>query len=83
MKHIWRVNADGSRLVQMTSGEKGESSGRWSPDGSAIYFIAPEPKTDEDTARDKLRDDVFRFDENFKQRHVWKVAVADGIEPVA
>ncbi len=31
--HIWKVNADGSGSVQMTSGADGENSPRWSPDG--------------------------------------------------
>ena len=124
--HIWRVSADGSGMTQMTMGEKGESSPRWSPDGkwiaflarrgeneetqiylldshggearaltkhksaadditwapdgSSIYFIAPEAKADEEAARDKRQDDVFRFDENYKQKHLWKVAAADGAE---
>ena len=31
--HIWKVNSDGSGLMQMTSGTDGENSPRWSPDG--------------------------------------------------
>src|ERR1700721_1934822 len=37
--HIWRVNADGSGMLQMTSGD-GETSPRWSPDGKTIAFVA-------------------------------------------
>ncbi|MCG8467955.1 MAG: S9 family peptidase [Gemmatimonadetes bacterium] len=38
--HIWRVGLDGTGSVQMTNGEKGESSPRWSPDGRHIAFVA-------------------------------------------
>jgi dipeptidyl aminopeptidase/acylaminoacyl peptidase len=38
--HIWRVNADGTGSVQLTNGERGESSPRWSPDGQRIAFLA-------------------------------------------
>lgn len=38
--HIWRVNSDGSDPVQLTNGENGESSPRWSPDGDHIAFLA-------------------------------------------
>jgi dipeptidyl aminopeptidase/acylaminoacyl peptidase len=38
--HIYRINADGSGQVQLTFGERGESSPRWSPDGKSIAFIA-------------------------------------------
>lgn len=38
--HIFRINADGTNQVQLTFGERGESSPRWSPDGAAIAFAA-------------------------------------------
>ncbi len=122
--HIWKINADGSGLIQMTSGSEGENGPRWSPDGktiaflrrrgsgdeamaqiwlislgggearplsshatavssiewspdgSAIFFRAPDPKTEEEKAREKLKDDVFAFDENYQQQHLWTIAVA-------
>ncbi len=129
--HIWRVQADGSGRVQMTNGDEGEQSPRWSPDGGRIafiatrdeteaeeddhgqiflmsneggeaqpltehetavtdiswtpdgafiYFLAPDPKTEEEKKRDEAKDDVFAFDENYKQRHLWKVSVIDKSE---
>jgi dipeptidyl aminopeptidase/acylaminoacyl peptidase len=128
--HVWRVNADGSGLIQMTSGAEGESAPRWSPDGrtiafvakrtgagaefaqiyllsnaggeataltshespvegggraggltwspdgASIYFLASDAKTAEEKAREKAKDDVKVFDEDYKQRHLWKVTVA-------
>jgi len=38
--HIWRVSSDGAGSVQLTNGEHGESSPRWSPDGERIAFLA-------------------------------------------
>ena len=38
--HVWRVDADGSNLLQLTSGEHGESNPRWAPDGLRIAFLA-------------------------------------------
>ncbi len=38
--HIYRINADGTNQVQLTFGERGESSPRWSPDGTRIAFLA-------------------------------------------
>ena len=37
--HIWRVNTDGSGAIQLTYGA-GERAPRWSPDGTAIAFLA-------------------------------------------
>jgi dipeptidyl aminopeptidase/acylaminoacyl peptidase len=126
--HIWKVNSDGSGLMQMTSGTDGENSPRWSPDGKTIafiakrgtepeavsqifllsnaggearpltshatavsnitwspdgaliYFRASDPKSDELKAREKVKDDVFMFDENYQQQHLWNVAVAPKTE---
>ena len=38
--HIYRIDADGSGEVQLTNGEEGESSPRWSPDGMRVAFLA-------------------------------------------
>jgi dipeptidyl aminopeptidase/acylaminoacyl peptidase len=124
--HIWRVNRDGTGTVQMTRGERGESSPRWSPDGrtialvtrrdpdevnqiyllsnaggearrltkhetgvrsltwspdaALIYFLAADPKSTELKDREKVKDDVYSFDENYQQDHLWKVTVATGAE---
>src|SRR5579872_5127034 len=52
----------------------------WTPDGSAIYFTAQDPKTAEEKTRDRNKDDVYLYDENFKQSHLWKVSVASKAE---
>ena len=124
--HIYRIDADGSGEVQLTNGEEGESSPRWSPDGMRvaflakrgedsetqiymmrnrggeaspltehdssvrsfqfspdgrhIYFTAPNAKTPEEKKKDKLKDDVFAFDEDYQQQHLFRVA-ADGAGP--
>jgi dipeptidyl aminopeptidase/acylaminoacyl peptidase len=38
--HIFRINSDGTNQVQLTFGDRGESSPRWSPDGKSIAFVA-------------------------------------------
>lgn len=126
IRHVWRVAADGSGLLQLTNGTAGEASPRWSPDaatlafvakrgddefdqiyllatrggearrltrhesavdaiawspdGRCLYFLAPEPKTAEEKRREKAKDDVVAFDLDYKQVHLWRVAVADGRE---
>ncbi len=120
--HIHRVGADGSGDIQLTNGERGESSPRWSPDGASIaflarrgespfgqihrmsnrggeaspltqhessvqsfafspdgehiFFLAPDPKTAEEKRKDDLRDDFFAFDEDYKQRHLFRVSTS-------
>ncbi len=123
--HIHRINADGSDQTQITFGERGESSPRWSPDGTqvaflarrdgdeqnqiyllhtgggearrltthptapssftwtadgrALHFLASDAKTADEKEKDRRQDDVYAFEENnFKQRHLWRVDVQAG-----
>jgi dipeptidyl aminopeptidase/acylaminoacyl peptidase len=126
ISHIFRVDTDGSGLVQLTHGKEGQSSPRWSPDGLHVaftanrgddegnqiyllsagggearrltahetsvgnvswspdgrflYFLASDPLSDEEEKKREVRDDVFAFDESFKQIHLWKVDVEGGEE---
>ena len=40
VSHIWRADVDGGNPVQLTQGEEGETSPRWSPDGDLVAFLA-------------------------------------------
>jgi dipeptidyl aminopeptidase/acylaminoacyl peptidase len=40
VSHVFRIGADGTTPVQLTNGERGEQSPRWSPDGGSIVFVA-------------------------------------------
>ncbi len=51
----------------------------WHPDGTSIYFLAFDLPTDTERARQQLRGDVRVLDE-YRQRHLWKMAVTDGAE---
>ncbi len=129
VSHLWRVNADGTNLIQLTNGPRNESSPVWSPDGTRIafitqrtgeqaegtpqaaqiflidnsggeaeqltkhdtsvmdlawspggdilYFRAADPKTPAQKELEKNKDDVYAFDENFRQEHLWKLTLAD------
>ena len=126
INHIWLADVEGGSALQLTNGANGESSPRWSPDGSLvaftaergddehnqvylvktaggeawrltehatavsriewsrngehIYFLAGEEKTKEQKAKDEAKDDVFAFDEDYQQRHLWQVIVETGEE---
>jgi dipeptidyl aminopeptidase/acylaminoacyl peptidase len=72
---IYLLPIDGGEARQLTTHAAAVSEISWSPDGASVYFSAPEPKTDDDKAREKVRDDVYAYDENFKQTHLWRVTV--------
>lgn len=80
---VFLVSADGGPPRQLTrhiTGVYGGFPPAWTPDGSAIYFLAAEAQPDLDRERARLRDDLYAFEEDHLQRHLWKVTAAGGIE---
>lgn len=73
---IYLLPTDGGEAHQLSSHASGVSELTWAPDGSALFFIAAEPKTADEKARDKVKDDVYRYDETYKQAQLWSVTVA-------
>ena len=77
---VYLLPVDGGEARRLTTHASAASSPSWSPDGATIFFTAPEPKTADEKAREKDKDDVYAFDEDYKQTHLWSVSVATGRE---
>ncbi|REJ84966.1 MAG: S9 family peptidase [Acidobacteria bacterium] len=43
--------------------------------GRHLYFLASEPESEEEKKRKKAQDDVIDYDQDFKQRHLWRLAM--------
>jgi len=69
---IFLLNNAGGEAVQLTKQEAGVTLFSWSPDGKSIWFTGPEADTELEKKRKEKKDDVFQYDENFKQRHLWR-----------
>jgi dipeptidyl aminopeptidase/acylaminoacyl peptidase len=74
---IFLMHAGGGEAWALTSHATAVSDIHWTPDGQALFFKAAEPKSADEKAKDKLKDDVYAFDESFKQDHLWRIGVAD------
>ena len=77
---IYLLPADGGEARRLTSHASAVSELAWAPDGAALYFKAPEPKSAEEKAQDKNKDDVYSYDENYKHTHLWRVIVSSQYE---
>ena len=76
---IYVISANGGEARALTELDTAPNSLTWSRDGTSLYFLANIPKTEDEKKKDKLQDDVFAFDNNWKHRHLWKVSVDDGV----
>jgi len=77
---IYLLPANGGEPRALTHHASSVVAPAWAPDGSAIYFAASDPRTAQERQRDRIRDDVYAFEENVPQRHLWKVIVSTGAE---
>jgi Tol biopolymer transport system component len=75
---LYLLDNDGGEARQLMKHPSAISSPQWAPDGRTIFFLASEPKTQEEKDREKLKDDVYVYEENFKHRHLWTVDAASG-----
>jgi dipeptidyl aminopeptidase/acylaminoacyl peptidase len=74
------VPASGGEATMVTKHAGGVSSPSWAPDGQSAYFLAYDPPTAAAARRAQLKDDVFALDEDYRQRHLWRVTIPDGAE---
>jgi dipeptidyl aminopeptidase/acylaminoacyl peptidase len=80
VNQIYLLSTGGGEARRLTKHDTAVRSIAWSPDGRLIYFVAADPKTAELKDREKAKDDVYAFDENYQQDHLWKVTVATAAE---
>jgi dipeptidyl aminopeptidase/acylaminoacyl peptidase len=75
---VFAVPAGGGAARQISK-RTGVVDIAWHPDGSSIYFLAFDPPSETERERQRLRGDIRILDEH-RQRHLWKMSVADASE---
>jgi dipeptidyl aminopeptidase/acylaminoacyl peptidase len=68
---IYLLDGRGGEARRITTHATAPAAIQWSADGTLIYFVAADARTADERDKDRLQDDVFAFEENFKQRHLW------------
>jgi dipeptidyl aminopeptidase/acylaminoacyl peptidase len=72
---IHLMSIDGGEAWKLTDAKENVSSYSWSPDGTQIAFVATDPRSAEEEANIKKRDDERVFEGDFRYAHVWIVDV--------
>jgi dipeptidyl aminopeptidase/acylaminoacyl peptidase len=76
---IFVIPAEGGTSRQVSHHATDVSDLAWAPDGASLYFLAGDPQTEAERESTRLHD-VYAYDEDFKQQHLWKINIADGKE---
>ncbi len=77
---IYLLPARGGEARRVTEHETSVSDVSWDPSGAGLYFVAEDPEDAEEKRRDEQKYDVFAFDENFQQRHLWRTDLQGNAE---
>ena len=72
---IYVMQADGGEAWKLTDAKENVSAYSWAPDGARIAYVATDPRSPEDEADIKKRDDERVFEGDFRYAHVWVVEV--------
>ena len=77
VEQVYLLSANGGERIQLTHHATSVSRITWSPDGTKLFFLAADDKTEEEKRKDEIQDDVFAYYEDWKHRHLWAVGVGD------
>ena len=78
---IFLMHADGGEAWKLTDAKEGLPGGfggvnySWSPDSTRIAYVSTEPRSSEEEANIKKRDDERVFEGDFRYQHAWVVDV--------
>jgi dipeptidyl aminopeptidase/acylaminoacyl peptidase len=73
---IYVMHADGGEASKLTDAKENVGSYSWSPDGSRIVYVSTDPRSSEEEANIKKRDDERVFEGDFRYQHAWVIDVA-------
>jgi dipeptidyl aminopeptidase/acylaminoacyl peptidase len=73
---IYVMHADGGEASKLTDSKENISSYSWSPDSTRIAYVSMDPRSSEEEAAIKKRDDERVFEGDFRYQHAWVIDVA-------
>ena len=75
---IYVMRADGGEGQRLTDAKEGVTSYAWAPDSARIAYLTNDPRTPEEEAEIKKRDDERVFEGDFRYTHAWVIDARAG-----
>ena len=72
---IYLMHADGGEAWKLTDAKENVSAYSWSPDSTRIAYVTTDPRSSDEEANIKKRDDERVFEGDFRYQHAWVVEV--------
>lgn len=72
---VYLMRADGGEAAALTEAKEGVKAYSWSPDSRRIAYITTDPRSDEEEAALRRRDDERVFEGDFRYDHIWTIDV--------
>ena len=77
---IYLLSTSGGEAIRLTNHATSVSSAYWSKNGEEIFFLAPDAKSEDQIKREEEKDDIFKFEQDHLQKHLWKITLKDKYE---
>ena len=78
-KQVYLIRNIGGEARQLTNHKTAVKNVQWYPDAQSLYFLASDPKSKEEKHNEKIKNDVYALDENYKHTHLWRIGVEDSV----
>ena len=72
---IYIMPSNGGEAQRLSHHATAITSAEWAKDGTSIYFIASEPKDKSQLEREEKGNDIYKFEQNYQQKHLWKTSI--------
>ncbi|MCC7125226.1 MAG: S9 family peptidase, partial [Acidobacteria bacterium] len=77
---VYVMRADGGEAQKLTRAAENVSAYAWSPDSGRIAYLTVNPRTSDERAATRKRDDERVFEGDFRYTHAWVIGVTPGAE---
>ena len=72
---LYIMRADGGEAWKLSDAKEGIASYAWAPDGNRIAYVSTDPRSADDEAAIRRRDDERVFEGDFRFQHLWLLEV--------